>query len=143
MSYKVGNWTKSTSQTLTFIKERSDTGKNPKLHNFPSGTYRNWVYPLVNGGYVINEDGYKLTDKGLELLKQLIENPPSDRRGKKRIIEQVEVEEETPKRKKKQNAKPPMYRITLGGRDLAFDTVVTHEEAMKIIKEISQIKGNN
>lgn len=138
MVYNIGQWTKSTFETLIFIKERSDTGKNPKMHNFPSGTYRNWVYVLNKNGYLINEDGYKLTEKGIQLLQQLKDNPPADRRGRRRIIEQAE-EESQPRKRRKVNTKPTMYRVTVAGHDLAFDSLVTHDKAVDIIQKISEV----
>ena len=87
MPYTVGNWTKSVLKTLKFIDEQMKIGKKLKIKEFPSGTLRNWIYPLKNAGY-ITEDGFELTTKGKELLQQLLANPPSDRRGKKRIIEE-------------------------------------------------------
>ena len=138
MPYNIGQWTKSTLQTLIFIKEHSKSGRNPKMHNLPSGTYRNWAYVLSKGGYLLNEDGYRLTEKGIELLQQLENNPPTDRRGRKRIMEHTEEESQT-RKKSKTNTKPIMYRVTVAGRDLAFDSLVPHDKALEIIQRISEI----
>lgn len=142
--YDIGNWTTSTLKTLRFIKEQNDINKLPKLKDLPSGTYRNWVYPLKNGGYLQNGKGFSLTLKGLELLEQLTKNPPKDRRGrrsgyKKRTSklsrQEVNTEEKT------QIPKNNIYEVSVKGSEMVFQALVTEQEAKDIIKSIQDIKG--
>ncbi len=143
MAYKIGEWTKSALQTLIFIRDRNTAGVKPRFGDFPSGTFRNWLYPLKNAGYLsVENNGFFLTEKGTALLNQLIHNPPTDRRGRKKIEEDSTVEEKsgTKKNRRKNEVREQLYRVTIGSRDFAFDTLVSHKEAMEIIKKISEIK---
>ena len=146
-AYKEGNWTNSTVETLKFISDENKAGRKPKLKDMKSGTRVNWTWVFKQGDYVLNEDGrYSLTEKGQTLLSYLLNNPPPDRRGRK-IKKQTSLsdykykEEDNQKEAKKQDKIKKDYRVTIAGRDLTVDTLITHEEAMRLIKTISEIKG--
>ena len=144
-SYRIGNWTKSTAVTLKFISDENNAGRKPKLRDMKSGTDKNWSWVLKQGAYVIDENGYSLTEKGQELLNSLLSNPPQDRRGKikkQTSLSDYKNKEANPKDEKKQDNKVKKdYRVTIAGRDLTVDTLVTHDEAMRLIKTVSEIKG--
>lgn len=149
--YQVGNWTKSTVEALKFISDENKAGRRPKLKHMKSGTYKNWAWVLKQGGYAIDENGYFLNEKGQELLNNLLKDPPKDRRGKikKRASlydynkEESQKETKSKTERKQDNKVKKGYRVSVEGRDTSFGVLVTHDEAMRIIKEISQIKGNN
>ena len=147
-AYKEGNWTNSTLETLKFLFDENNAGRKPKLKDMKSGTRINWTWVFKQGGYVQNEDGYFLTEKGKQLLNNLLTNPPQDRRGKiKKQVAQhdkkMSQEEAIGKfiNERKQDKIKKDYRITIAGRDLTVDTLITHDEAMRLIKTISEIKG--
>ena len=142
--YQVGNWTNSTLETLKFISDENKAGRKPKLRDMKSGTYRNWSWVLKQGGYAIDDNGYSLNEKGQELFKFLLSNPPKDRRGRRKIqlsLSEYPKEENKSKEEKKQDKIKKDYRVTIAGRDLTVDTLITHDEAMRLIKTISEIKG--
>lgn len=145
-AYREGNWTNSTVETLKFISDENKAGRKPKLKDMKSGTYINWVQVFRQGGYAINEDGYSLNEKGKELFNSLLSNPPQDRRGRRKkqtSLSDYKVKEELKQKeeKKQDNKVRKDYRITIAGRDLTVDTLITHDEAMHLIKTISEIKG--
>lgn len=132
------------TETLEFIKAQNDNNKRPKLKDLPSGTYRNWVYPLKNGYYLENGNGFCLTSEGIKLLEELRKNPPKDRRGRRRGYkkrtsklsrQEVNTEEKT------QTPKNNIYEVSVKGSDMVFQALVTEQEAKEIIKLIQDIKG--
>jgi len=69
-TYVEGNWTRKTSETLDFVNSKSSQNVMVTIAELP-GTYRNWVYVLKRSGHIIDDNGLKLTDKGLLLLADL------------------------------------------------------------------------
>lgn|SRR3989338_268910 len=134
MVYNIGKWTPSTYKTLKFIYEAQSRGeKIRKLKDFPSGTMRNWFYPLKEAGYISNGDGYSLTEKGIELMKTFQENPPRDKRGIKRVIKTYPVNQ-------KDDEKDKLCKVTIQSRELVFETLVNHDQAQQIINHIMSFK---
>lgn len=142
MAYAVGIWTPSTLKTLLYLKEKNDIGQKLKLQNIPSGTIKNWLYALKQGGYVVDSDGYKLNERGVALLEELKKNPPLDRRGRKRGIRRNH-----PKliRKSEEQGTIPeegmeLYEVIVRGKDLAYHSLINEGQANDIVKSISEIK---
>ena len=71
MPYKIGHWTNSAIETLEYLKLENDKDSSPKLKDLPKATFKNWIYPLKDGGYLINGNGFRLTEKGVSLLNSL------------------------------------------------------------------------
>jgi len=127
-AYSVGNWTQGALKTLQFINNENLKGKNPKIKDFPSGTYINWVYVLKKGGYVQNGDGFALIEQGKALLKELELNPPQRKGGKRPKPLKIE-------RAETQKA-DEQYRIIIQGKDLAFEKITDKKTAKEIMLKL-------
>jgi DNA-binding PadR family transcriptional regulator len=86
MTYKIGDWKKSTVETLRRLKEENDKGKTPDAAYFHNGSISEWLALLKKEGYVDpGEDrGYTINEKGLALLASLEQNPPVPRSSKRK-----------------------------------------------------------
>ncbi len=140
MVYNIGKWTPSTYKTLKFIYEAQSQGeKIRKLKDFPSGTMRNWFYPLKEAGYISNGDGYSLTEKGIELMKTLQETPPIDKRGRKRNQKLDRNTKISPPKEQKKDEET-VYRVLVEGKNRHFEHIISAEESSKIIQFILTLK---
>lgn len=136
-SYKIGYWTQSTLKTLEYVKQKNASGLKLKATEFENGTLKNWAYVLANGGYLKNDNGFILTQLGEQLLSELQRDPPPDRRGRsKPRIKQ---------NKKTASVAAPShaiqgYQVSIRGTDIAFDAILSREQAMEAINAVSSLK---
>ncbi len=137
MGYTIGKWTPATLNTLRFINEAERKNEKIKLKNFPSRTYINWLYPLKEAGYVKNGDGFSLTTEGKKLLEELEDNPPKDKRGRRRTMVSNRHKERT---NNKNINKDQLYRVTVGGKELGVDVLLNEEQAHEVIGFLLKIK---
>jgi hypothetical protein len=136
MVYEVGKWTKSTTKLLEFIKTETEKGIKLELRDIPAGTFRNWFYPLKNGGYIIEktEEGYKLSESGITLLNSLLKNPPRNRKGKRTSYREMHQRE-------REAAQEDFYELSLRGKDTVFQRLLTKIEADEVIGFVSQLRN--
>jgi len=74
MVYKLGHWKKSTLRTLERVRqENDDFRRNLQASILKNGSMAKWLTILKEGEYLDNGDGYKLNDKGRQLLQELRE----------------------------------------------------------------------
>lgn len=134
MPYKIGKWTTSTIDVLKFIDDKNKVNINPRAKDLPSGTYRNWVYPLKDAGYVEDKEGFVLTERGKSLLANLIANPPVSRRGRikgNKRSTQINVQA---------TGGTPLFEVSIQGTDTVYHALVDSELANEIIATISNLR---
>ena len=151
-SYKMGNWTKSTLNTLSYIVKQNLDGKKPSIDdirtsNAPNkGTIINWIYVLKRpeAGFISDEDGLQLTNKGYGLFEELKKNPPLDRRTMtiKKIRKNRSKVVNTRANSSGDMPQENLYKITIRGVDLGFEMVVSEEKAKEIVRTLSEVKFN-
>ncbi len=137
-SYELNKWTQSTLATLRHIHEQNQKGIKTEAKDLASGTWRNWAYALIKGGYLKNENGFHLSNTGNELLTKLSLNPPENRRGKTRRQKGA-----IPKSRQSQQAlSDDVYRVLVQGKDLGFEMILTEEQAIQVVNLVSDLKRN-
>lgn len=124
--YTLGNWTKSTFEVLDYLKQQNENNIFPLSKDLPSGTYRNWISPLKKGEYIADETRLQLTDKGKDLLEQLKNKSPEERRGKRTPAQHSRI---NPRELSEEN----MYKITIQGKLHVHESLVSEKEAFNII----------
>jgi len=134
MPYKIGKWTASTVEVLKFIDDKNKVSINPRLKDLQSGTFRNWIYPLKEAGYVEDKDGFILTERGKSLLANLIANPPVSRRGK------IKGNKRSNQTNVSATDGAPLYEINIRGTDMVYQALVDSELANEIIAVISNLR---
>ena len=125
MPYKIGHWTNSVTETLEYLKLENDKGNSPKLKDLPRATFKNWIYPLKDSGYVINGDGFRLTEKGISLLNSLKQNPPTRKKIKNNEID-IKISSN--------------YQINIKGYNLNMEISLNNPQTMEVIKLISELQ---
>jgi len=152
-AYKIGQWTKSTLEALNYLVKQNLENKYPTITDIKKsdllnkGTIINWVYLLKRSeaGFIKDENGLKLTDKGYNLFETLRNSPPSDRRkgiGRRKRKNKVKIIEKTTipaNRTPKEN----LYKINIQGVDLNLDMGISEEKAREIIKSLFESKNHD
>lgn len=135
MGYTIGNWTPSTLNTLEWLSQCNAEGKRPHWSQVKSGTYKNWLAVLRKEGYVDYSDGFRLLEKGKQLLLSLNKMPPPDRRKTTTH----------PSAEKWSNKKIPQGGwITIRGSTLQFQsTLSSNEEVALVLQAIAGVKLSN
>jgi len=128
VNYELGKWKLSTLNTLLHIHEQNKSGKRPKIKDIHNGTMINWIYTLKRGNYVVDADGFMLTETGRQLLAALQQNPPPKR-------ERTKTDQRPPT---KEFVMDKSYaQISIRSNTLAFDTVLPHDKAIKLMNIIT------
>lgn len=141
-SYQIGYWTKGTLRTLELIADKNNSGHKPKPVDLINGTLINWAYILKKGGYLTNGDGFALSDSGKQLLEELRKHPPIDRRGRSRSKFKQRKNTRLPKSVTTPPTEPHTpagCQISIRGNDVAFDAILSKEQALEAINAISTL----
>jgi len=132
VTYELGKWKASTLKTLLYVYEQNKAGKRPRVRDVNNGTMVNWIYALKRGEYIVDAEGFMLTEKGKQLLTMLQQNPPPKR-------ERTKVESRFQAQEAEKSPDKSYAQISIRSSNLAFDTILPPDKAIKLVRIITEM----